>query len=176
MRLSGEFYDLKTNMTKGDFIRKMAISSWKMKIFMLQNLPMAFIAGLKIIQIDRDSAQVSIPYKYLNKNPFKSIYFASQSMAAELATGILAMAAVKDHKIPVSMLVLQMKSSFIKKANSKIIFSCEDGQAIADAINKAVEDGEGHTINAKSIGKNKEGQVVSEFEFTWTFKAKKKMT
>jgi len=161
-------------MAKGDFVRKMATSTWKMKIFMLQNLPMAFIAGLRVIQINKDSAQVSIPHKYLNKNPFKSMYFATQSMAAELATGILAMAAVKDAPLPVSMLVLQMKSSFHKKATSKIIFSCNDGQAIAHAITKAVEDGEGHTINAKSVGKNKEGQVVSEFEFTWTFKAKKK--
>lgn len=160
-------------MSKGDFIRRMATKSWEMKLFMLQNLPMAFIAGLRVIQINKDSAQVSIPHKYLNKNPFKSMYFASQSMAAELATGILAMAAIKDVSIPVSMLVLQMKSSFFKKATSKIIFSCEDGQAIAKAINKAIEDGEGHTINTKSVGKNNEGQVVSEFEFTWTFKAKK---
>ena len=160
-------------MAKGDFIRKMATNSWKMKMFMLQNLPMAFLAGLRVIKMDKDSAQVSIPHKYLNKNPFKSMYFAPQSMAAELATGILAMAAVKDAGVPVSMLVLQMKSSFHKKAITKIVFSCTDGQAIENAIKQAVEDGEGHTIIAKSIGKNTEGQVVSEFEFTWTFKAKR---
>jgi len=160
-------------MNRGDYIRKMATSSWKMKLFMLKNLPMAFLAGLRVIKIDKDSAQVSIPHKYLNKNPFKSMYFATQSMAAELSTGILAMAAVKDVSIPISMLVLEMKSSYYKKATTKIIFSCSDGQSIKNAINQAVIDGEGHTIRAKSKGINTDGQVVSEFEFTWTFKAKK---
>ncbi|MCK5775660.1 MAG: DUF4442 domain-containing protein [Bacteroidales bacterium] len=157
----------------GDDIRKMAISNWKMKAFMLQNLPMAFLAGLRIITIDREQAQVGIPHKYLNKNPFKSMYFATQSMAAELSTGILAMAAVKDSDVAVSMLVLNMKASFTKKATSKIIFSSNDGKAIAEAIKRTLEDGEGHTIIATSIGKNTNGEVVSEFEFNWTFKRKK---
>jgi hypothetical protein len=157
----------------GDYIRKMAISKWKMKFFMLQNLPMALLAGLRISYIDREKAQVTIPYKYLNKNPFRSIYFAPQSMAAELATGILAMAAVKDSDVPVSMLVLNMEASFMKKATTKITFSCHDGKAIADAIRKAQDDGEGHTVKALSIGRNIKNEIVAEFEFTWTFKTKK---
>jgi len=159
-------------MPKGDFVRKMATNKWRMKVFMLKHLPMAFIAGLRVTQIDIEGAQVSIPHKYLNKNPFKSMYFATQSMAAELSTGILAMAAVKDAEKPISMLVLKMKSSFVKKATTKIVFSCQDGQAIKQAIEKAEKDGQGHTLTAKSVGKNTEGQVVSEFEFTWTFKSK----
>ena len=163
---------LNNRFMTGDYIRKMAISKWKMKVFMLQNLPMAFLAGLRIIHIDSEKAQVSIPHKYLNKNPFRSMYFATQSMAAELATGILAMAAVNDSNVPVSMLVLNMEASFIKKATTKIIFSCHDGNVIADAIKKAQRDGEGHTVKALSIGRNKKNEIVSEFEFTWTFKTK----
>jgi len=160
----------------GDYIRKMAINKWKMKYFMLQNLPMALLAGLRIIHIDREKAQVSIPNKYLNKNPFRSIYFATQSMAAELATGILAMAAVKDSQVPVSMLVLNMEASFMKKATTKIIFTSQDGDAIADAIKQAQEDGEGHTVKASSIGRNTKNEIVAEFQFTWTFKTKAKKT
>jgi len=159
-------------MPKGDFIRRMATNHWKMKLFMLQHLPMAWLAGLRVIYLDHQRAEVSIPHKYLNKNPFKSMYFATQAMAAELSTGIIAMAAVKDAKVPISMLVLRMKSSFIKKATTKIVFSCEDGMAIENAISLANKTNEGQTIIAKSIGKNTAGQIVSEFEFEWTFKTK----
>lgn len=158
-------------MAKGDIIRKLA-NSWKLKLFMIQQLPMGFIAGLRIIDINLESAKVTIPYKYLNKNPFRSTYFAAQSMAAELSTGILAMAAVKDEEKPISMLVLDMNANFVKKATSKIIFYCEDGLAIKNAVQRAANSDSGQIITAKSIGKNNEGIIVSEFEFTWTFKLK----
>ena len=63
---------------------------------------------------------------------------------------------------------------YVKILKKVIIDSNILMQSIKYGINikQAVEDGEGHTIIAKSIGKNTEGQVVSEFEFTWTFKAK----
>ncbi len=160
-------------MPKGDYIRKMATNKWKMKLFMLQHLPLGFIVGLKVLQVDENSCQVSIPYKYINKNPFKSMYFAAQSMAAELSTGLLAMAAVQDADIPVSMLVLKMKSDFTKKAATHTIFNCSDGNEILQAVKQAIATGEGQTVSTKSIGKDKSGDIVSEFEFTWTFKIKK---
>lgn len=163
-------------MQNGDYIRKMASSSWRMKLFMIKLLPMAFLAGLRVIKIDREFAEVSIPYKYLNKNPFRSIYFAAQSMAAELSTGILAMAAVKDQGLPISMLVLNMKSSFHKKATGKIVFTCKDGLEIANTVAAAALSQEGKTFIAKSVGRNINGEKVSEFYFTWTFKAKQQKT
>ncbi|RLD49247.1 MAG: thioesterase, partial [Bacteroidetes bacterium] len=86
-------------------IRKLAGNHHRMRIFFLKHLPMAFFAGLKITEINREKASVTVPYKYLNKNPFRSVYFAVLSMAAELSTGILAMAAISDFSVPVSMLV-----------------------------------------------------------------------
>lgn len=159
-------------MPKGDFIRKMALHRWKLNFFMLQQLPMGFLAGLRILNLDVKHAQVRIPFKYVNKNPFRSMYFASQSMAAELSTGIMAMAAVRDTGFSISMLVLEMKSSFLKKATTPIIFSCHQGQEIAATIQKAIDTNEGQIITVKSIGQNTQNEIVSEFEFTWTFKLK----
>lgn len=161
-------------MPKGDFIRKMALKSWKLNLFMLQHLPMGFIAGLKVVQLTKEQAVVSLPFRFVNKNPFQSIYFAAQSMAAELSSGIMAMAAVKDQDVPVSMLVLNMKSSFIKKGTSKIYFTCSNGHEISQAIEKAIETNQGQTITIHSTGRNSAQEIISEFEFTWTFKTKTK--
>ena len=159
-------------MVKENKIRKLAKSNFHMKLFMLKHLPMAFLAGLKIIEIDQTTASVTVPYKYLNKNPFRSVYFAVLSMAAELSTGILAMAALNDYSIPISMLVLEMKANFQKKARTKITFKCLEGDQLSATIAKSIETGEGQTVELTSIGYDTEGDKVAEFKFTWTFKPK----
>ena len=161
-------------MPESNKILKLARSSWKMKLYMLLHLPMAFIAGLKIVRIDEMGAEVSVPYKYLNKNPFRSMYFAVQAMAAELSSGILALAEVENSGVAVSMLVLEMKASYLKKARTKIKFVCNDAVNIKKTIEKSIETAEGQTVDVVSQGFDKEGDMVAEFIFTWTFKPKTK--
>ncbi len=133
---------------------------------------MAFLAGLKVTEIDQKKAYVSVPYKCLNKNPFRSIYFAVLSMTAELSTGIMAMTAIHDFSVPISMLVFEMKASFQKKARTKIVFKCVEGEKMNAAIARSIETGEGQTTEVTSIGYDTDGDVVAEFKFTWTFKPK----
>lgn len=157
---------------KGNKFRKSATNAFKMRLFMLRNLPLGFFVGMRVVQIDKQGAQVSIPFKYLNKNPFQSIYFAVLSMAAELSTGLLAIAAVYDASVPVSMLVFDMNAKFTKKATGRIVFKCEQGDEISKAVEASVADGEGKTVSVKSVGRDKDGIQVAEFNFTWTFKPK----
>lgn len=143
-----------------------------MKFFMFMNLPMGFIAGLKILEITPEKAQISVPNKFINKNPFKSMYFAVQAMAAELSSGIIAISEVAETKKNISMLVLNMKASFTKKARTKVVFTCADGDKIRNAIASSIKTGEGQTVDITSKGIDKEGDTVAEFVFTWTFKLK----
>ena len=154
-------------------IRKLAGNHPRMRIFFLKHLPMALLAGLKITEINQKKASVTVPYKYLNKNPFHSVYFAVLSMAAELSTGILAMAAIDDYDVAVSMLVLDMKASFSKKARTKITFTCNGGEKLSEAVAKSVETGEGQTAEVLTIGFDEESNEVARFYFTWTFKPKR---
>lgn len=159
-------------MTRKNKILQLAKNRWKMKIYMLLNLPMAFIAGIKIIDISESKAVISVPYKFLNKNPFRSIYFAVLSMAAELSSGIIALNEVSNASVPMSMLVLNMKASFTKKARTKIIFVCDQGDLVRNTISNSITSGEGQTIDIVSVGIDEEGEKVAEFIFTWTFKPK----
>jgi len=159
-------------MSKKNKILNLTSSPWKMKFYMLMNLPMAFIAGLKLLNITHQSASVSVPYNFINKNPFRSMYFAVHSMAAELSSGILALSEVIQAEVPVSMLVLNMKASFTKKARSKTVFICEDGELIKAAITKSISTKEGQIVDVVSVGTDKNGEKIAEFVFTWTFKPK----
>lgn len=136
---------------------------------------MAYLAGLGVRSISEERAEVTIPYKYLNKNPFNSIYFASLSMAAELSTGLLCMAQTYKSDPGVSMLVVHMEGDFTKKAVGKITFTCEDGHQIKAAADQTKATGEGVTVVATSTGIDEAGDRVAEFRFTWSLKAKRKV-
>jgi hypothetical protein len=159
-------------MNQAENFRKTVRNKFKFKMFMLKELPSAFFSGITVTEITEEKAVVTIPFKFLTKNPFKSMYFASQAMAAELSTGVLALSQIHKRKPSVSMLVFDMDAHFSKKATTIIAFTCNEGLKIKQAVEETMRTGEGVTVIAKSQGIDKFGDVVSEFNFTWTFKAK----
>jgi hypothetical protein len=108
----------------------------------------------------------------MNKNPFRSIYFAALSMAAELSTGILSMAHVENSNIPVSMLVLGVKAEFVKKAKTRITFTCSQGELLEKTIAQSITENAGKTAEVFTEGLDTNGEVVARFWFIWTFKPK----
>lgn len=150
--------------------RQTVRNNFKFRLFMLKELPAGFFSGMKLMEITEEKAVVTIPFKYCTKNPFRSMYFASQAMAAELSTGVLSMSQISGRKPRVSMLVFNMRADFMKKATTKITFTCNDGIKIKNAVEQTIRTGKGVTVEAKSTGIDKNGDIVSEFYFTWTFK------
>jgi len=126
--------------------------------FLFFKLPSAWWCGVRASKIE---------------NHFRSMYFAVQAMAAELTTGALVMKAINESNQKISMLVVQNKSSFSKKATGKIIFTCEEGFKIKEAITKTMESGEGQVFWMNSKGVNSNGIEVSSFSFQWAIKIKK---
>lgn len=146
----------------------------KLNTFLLFKLPSAFLCGVRVKAITNDKCVVSVKHRWMNQNPFNSMYFAVQAMAAELSTGVLVMKQIRDSKQNVSMLVANNKASFTKKATGRITFACKDGKIVEDAINKAIETKEGVTFWLQSIGIDEKGDQVSVMDFEWTVKVKSK--
>ena len=145
----------------------------KFRLFLFFKLPAAFFSGVRVRDINEQKCIVSVPFKWLTQNPFRSTYFASLSMAAEMSTGALGLANIYKRKPPVSMLVVKTEAEYFKKAADKTIFTCEDGALIKQMIEESVATGEARTVTAKSVGRNFAGELVAEFKITWSFKAKK---
>ena len=154
-----------------DFI-KIVRHPFKFRFFLFSKLPAAFFSGVRVRDIDESKCVVSVPFKWLTQNPFRSTYFASLSMAAEMSTGALALANIYKRNPPVSMLVVKVESEYFKKAIEKTFFTCNDGQLFYNAVEESIKSGEGQIVKAKSIGLNQKGEVVAEFFVTWSFKAK----
>ncbi len=148
----------------------MKLSPKKINAFLMVKLPSAYIMGVRVSEISKTHCTATVKHRWINQNPFNSIFWAVQGMAAELSTGAMVMAAIKESSENISMLVASNKASFLKKAKGRIYFECRNGDLIRETIQKAINTKEGQTIWMKSEGKDATGDIVSTFEFEWTLK------
>jgi hypothetical protein len=146
----------------------------QMNRFLIFKLPSAYLCGVRLKELDNSKTIVTVTHRWINQNPFNSMYFAVQSMAAELATGALVIKKIKESGKQISMLVTNHNGTFTKKAVGKIIFTCADGNLLDEALSRTIETGEGQTILMKSVGVNENNEQVSAYEFEWSVKLKSK--
>lgn len=137
-------------------------------------LPSAYISGVRVNAISDKKAEARVTHRWINQNPFKSLYWATQGMAAELVTGILMIKKIEESGKKISMLVVKQEGSFHKKATGKIIFSCDQGAKIDEILEKAIATNEGQSIVLEANGSNQNDELVSSWAFTWSIKVKSK--
>ena len=138
----------------------------RFRFFLFLKLPAAFLAGIRLKSISPNRAEATVRFQHWTKNPFRSTYFACLGMAAEMSTGVLAMAHLYKRKPAISMLVTRIDSRFIKKATGVTTFTCDQGEALRKAIEQTALTGESVELVIPAIGKNSEGVEVARFDIT----------
>ncbi|MFQ5448839.1 MAG: PaaI family thioesterase [Saprospiraceae bacterium] len=146
-------------------------SPWKLWLYFIKNLPSALWWGLRIEQVNERESRIVIPYNWRTKNPFRSIYFAALAGAGELSTGVLASMA-RLGQGDISMLVLEQRAEFFKKASSTITFTCTQGAEVQETVQRAIDTLEAQTITMLGTGRNMSGEIVCKIFITWTFKVR----
>ena len=146
----------------------------KINTFLLFKLPSAFFSGVRLQEITKETATVTVKHRWINQNPFKSLYWATQGMASELATGVLVIQEIEASGKKISMLVRSQKGTFTKKATGRIQFICKDGHKVKEAIDKTIATGEGQSVILYAEGFDESGESVSHFEYEWGIKVKTK--
>jgi len=137
---------------------------------MLFKLPSAIFWKLKMKSLSPEKCEVTIPYFWRSQNPFKSIYFAALAGAAELSTGAICQVALAG-KGSFSMLVVDFRAEYTKKASEKITFVCDQGAELEGLIEQ-MQPGDTRQMLLISTGYNQSGEQVSKFFITWSFKRK----
>ncbi|WP_203258535.1 DUF4442 domain-containing protein [Hyunsoonleella ulvae] len=150
----------------------MKLTPSKLNTFSMFKLPSAYLCGVRVKYLDDEKCIIKVRHRWINQNPFKSMFWAVQGMAAELSTGALMIGKIQESGKKVSMLVTTNNATFTKKATGRITFTCNDGHLIDEALKKTIETGAGQTIWMKSVGVNEGGVEVSTFNFEWSIKIK----
>ena len=137
--------------------------------WMLFKLPAAWLTGVRISSISDTKCEVKVRFKWINQNPYRSMFWAVQGMAAELTTGMLLTKSIQESNTNISMLLVGNKSNFYKKAVGKIKFVCDQGETAKELINLTKKNIT-HKTWLKAKGFDETGDIVSEFDFEWSCK------
>ena len=145
---------------------------FKYNFFLFKDLPSAWLCGVRVKDLNDKKCIISVRHNWFNSNPFKSLYWAVQGMASELATGLAIIDFANKHKLKISMLVISNESKFLKKAKGLIRFECDQVNTLKKTLSSLSKNKTTDKIKLKSTGYDESGDVVSEFIYEWSFKLK----
>lgn len=148
------------------------MNKFQLHLFLFLKIPISWIAGVRLKEMNDEICVTKVKFGWLNQNPFNSMFWAVQGMAAEFSTGFLCAEKIRKSGKKISMLVVQNQAEFTKKAVGRITFSCKQGKELDEVLKKTIETGAGQTLTMFSEGKDEKGDLVSKFAFTWSFKTK----
>jgi len=148
------------------------MNKFQLHLFLFLKIPISWIAGVRLKEMNDEICVTKVKFGWLNQNPFNSMFWAVQGMAAEFSTGFLCAEKIRKSGKKISMLVVHNQAEFTKKAVGRVTFSCLQGKELDAVLQKAIETGEGQTLTLFSEGKDQKGDLVSKFAFTWSFKVK----
>ena len=140
------------------------------KMYTIQKLPLAILTGFNIVELDESKCITRVKYSYLNKNPFRSTFWAVLGMAAELSTGTYALLATKGKQKSIAVILVKTHAEFVRKATGITTFTCSNWSKFEEAADRAITLGEPQTATARTVGSNDDGETIALFEFTWSFK------
>jgi len=155
---------------RSEAVRRRLLRPWNFRLYLWARLPLAACAGLSLRRLDDAGCTVALPGGWRTQNPFRSMYFAAQAMAAEMSTGAPAMMLAEGASASVSMLVREVRGVFTRRIQGEAEFTFGDLAAMRDTVDRAVATGESESFVARSTGRAKDGAAASEFEITWSFK------
>jgi hypothetical protein len=113
---------------------------------------------------------VALPGGWRTQNPFRSMYFAAQSMAAEMSTGAPAMILTLGAPQSIALILVEIRAVFSKRIVGPALFTFSELAAMKEAIERAGAQDEPVTFTAKSMARAEDGVIASAFEVTWSFK------
>ena len=145
---------------------------FKYNFFLFKDLPSAWLCGVRVKDLNDKKCIISVRHNWFNSNPFKSLYWAVQGMASELATGLAIIDFANKNKLKISMLVISNESKFLKKAKGLIRLECDQVNTLKKTLSSLSKNKTTDKIKLKSTGYDESGDVVSEFIYEWSFKLK----
>ena len=69
----------------------MKFSKFQISLFTLLRLPSVWLCGIRVTLLEQSFCEAKVKHRWINQNPFNSMFWAVQGMAAELTTGMLLM-------------------------------------------------------------------------------------
>lgn len=136
----------------------------------LFKIPMIGFVRPKLVSIDDEKAVVRIRLRRRTRNHLKSMYFGAMAVGADLAAGLHTFYVAGDDYKRMSFVFKSINSEFHRRAESDVLFVCEDGAKLKVAVNAALESGERVNETVEVLVRDRENEVVATFSMTVSVK------
>ena len=179
-------------MSLVDQARKLATSlplpegHWKdtlrLRAIGLLKIPMIFFIGPSVETLTDERVVVRVPLHRRNRNHLGSMYFGVLAAGADCAGGLIAWklleeanAAAPKGSGKISLVFKDFHAEFLKRPEGDVLFTCTEGAAIRELVNRAAASGERENmpVHITATCPNKTGdEPVAKFTLTLSLKKK----
>lgn len=139
---------------------------------LLAKLPLFLFTGARVSELDLNRCEVKLPFGWMNKNPFGSMYFASIMMCGEATTGGLVMLQDENRPEDFSTIVKNISGDFHSAGYSDMTFVCDRGDLVREMLDRAVESDGRVEETFEVLGHDEDGTHCATVEVTWSVRAK----
>jgi acyl-coenzyme A thioesterase PaaI-like protein len=143
---------------------------WMLFLLGVFRIPVVGFVRPKLLSIDDRHVSVRIKLRRRTKNHLNSMYFGALAVGADIAGGIHAFYFAELAGTKVSVAFKGMKADFLKRAETDVIFSSEEGELVRSAIERSRLSSERVNQPINVIAKNVKGEIVATFEMTVSVK------
>lgn len=144
-----------------------------LRFFSLRKIPLLFFVSPTVEELTDERCVIRIPLNFRTRNHLGSMYFAALCIGADCAGGITAMRLIRESGQKVSLIFKDLKAEFLRRAEGDVTFTCEEGLAIQDLVQKALSSGqrENLPVHVQAHVPSEEGSpLVARFELTLSLK------
>jgi acyl-coenzyme A thioesterase PaaI-like protein len=145
----------------------------RLRVWTFLRIPLLFFLRPSVVEASPERTVVRIPLTRRSRNHLGSMYFGALCAGADLAGALTAMRRIEASGRRVSLIFRDVRARFFRRAEGSVLFTCEDGAAVAALVARAIESGEREelpvTIVARVPGEPRE-EPAAEFVLTLSLK------
>ena len=113
----------------------------RLRLWTLTKIPLLFFLRPSVVEVSARRTVIRIPLSRRSRNHLGSMYFGALCAGADLAGALTAMRRIDASGRRISLVFKDVKAQFFKRAEGDVLFSCEDGEAVAGLVQRAIESG-----------------------------------
>jgi hypothetical protein len=156
--------------------KELSTISWAIRLFSLFRIPLLAVCWPRIVKIDAEVAEVSLPNNFLTRNHVRSMYFGALAMGAELSIAVRLLQRMKNEKLPFGFIFKDARFEFLKRAESDVIFHIEQVRDVDELIKQGLttEDRVDKTISGWAYTKSNPNEILMKYSITLSIKKAKR--
>jgi len=145
---------------------------WMIFLLGLFKIPLIGFVRPRLIELSDEKVAVKIKFRRRTKNHLSSMYFGALAVGADVAGGIHAFYFSEKMNKKVSFAFKSMHAEYLKRAETDVIFECNEGAKIKSIMAESSEKQIRINQRVRVQAKNLSNEIVATFDMEISVKVK----